>query len=358
MIDKTELEQFKKNAKILIVDDNENNVYLLQRLLIQNKYENLVTVQNGAKALEILEQTKVDLVLLDVMMPVLDGYGVLEKVKDKIVAGELIVLMISAASEIENIIKGIKLGASDFLPKPFNGDLLKARISSCLERRWFILQQEKYLEQMEAEKKRREELLKSIFPLPVVEELVTTNSIKPRKLNDVAILFIDLVGFTSFCNTNQVDNILDIIQRMVDICEVAAITHNVQKIKTIGDGFMAAANIFSILDNPVLACIKCANEIFAKSKEAFGGKWQYRAGIAYGEVITGVVGHRQYLFDIWGDSVNVSSRVQALAEPETIYLSASAFEQIKNISDSILVKNIDVKGKGNIDIYQWVDKKG
>ena len=325
MIDSTELEQFKKNAKILIVDDNENNVYLLKRLLIQNHYENLVIVENGAKALETLEQIKVDLVLLDVMMPVLDGYGVLEKIQDKIVSGEITVLMISAASAIENIIKGIKLGASDFLPKPFNGELLKARINACLERKWFILQQSKYLEQIEAEKKRREELLKSIFPLPVVEELVTTNNIKPRKLNNVAVLFIDLVGFTSFCNTNQVDDIFGVIQKMVGICEITATRYNVEKIKTIGDGFMAAANIFSTVDNPVLACVNSAKEIFAKSKEVFEGKWQYRAGIAFGEVITGIVGHRRYLFDIWGDCVNVSARVQALAEPETIYLSSSAW---------------------------------
>lgn len=347
------IEDFKKKATILIVDDNENNTYLLQRLLKQNQYTNVLQASDGLKALEILKNNKIDLMLLDVMMPNMDGYSVLENIKEQLLNGQVIVLMISAATEIDNIIKCIKMGAADFLPKPFNSELLKARISSCLERKWFIQQQDKFVEQIQLEKNHHEELLKSIFPLSVAKELIISNTIAPKKQNNVAILFVDLVGFTSYCDTHNIDEVFKIIQENVDICEVAAIKHNIQKIKTIGDGFMAVANIFEPIDNPVFACIECSKTIMEAISKIQPGSWKVRTGIGFGEVVSGIVGHRQYLFDVWGDAVNVAARVQGLAEPGTIYLSESAWNQINPNSKEGLIGKINVKGKGEINVYKY-----
>ncbi len=113
---------------LLVVDDNEDNRYTLTRRLKRLGYENLSTAENGREALDLLAQQPFDLVLLDIMMPEVNGYEVLEQVKSDMALRNIPIIMISAVDEMESIVRCIKAGAEDHLPKPFNASLLKARI--------------------------------------------------------------------------------------------------------------------------------------------------------------------------------------------------------------------------------------
>src|SRR5262245_14533870 len=123
-----------KRPRILIVDDEPFNVDYLEQELEDLDYETLSAV-NGQEALEVIRSESPDLVLLDIMMPLIDGFGVLEKVKADASTRNIPIIVISASNDLQNIVKGIEKGAEDFLPKPFEPTILKARISSSLEKK-------------------------------------------------------------------------------------------------------------------------------------------------------------------------------------------------------------------------------
>ena len=125
---------------LLIVDDDEMNRYTLARRLTRDGYSNLAMAGNGAEALAAMRNDRFDLVLLDIMMPVLDGFGVLEAMRADVTLKSIPVIVISAHDDLANVIRAIELGASDYLPKPFDPVLLRARVRSSLERR--VLQTE------------------------------------------------------------------------------------------------------------------------------------------------------------------------------------------------------------------------
>jgi sigma-B regulation protein RsbU (phosphoserine phosphatase) len=121
---------------LLVVDDNDDNRYTLTRRLTREGYTNLTTATNGREALDLLQSKRFDLILLDIMMPDMNGYEVLERMT---AAGaelrNIPVIMISALSEIESVVRCIELGAEDYLPKPFNPTLLRARVGASLEKK-------------------------------------------------------------------------------------------------------------------------------------------------------------------------------------------------------------------------------
>jgi len=123
-----------RRGTILVVDDNEGNRELLSRRLGRQGYA-VELAADGRSALELMRRRPVDLVLLDVMMPEMDGYEVLKRLKSDETLRHIPVLMISARDEVEGVIRCIELGAEDYLPKPFNAVLLNARISACLEKK-------------------------------------------------------------------------------------------------------------------------------------------------------------------------------------------------------------------------------
>jgi sigma-B regulation protein RsbU (phosphoserine phosphatase) len=122
-------------AALLVVDDNEDNRYTLTRRLKREGYENLTTANDGRQALELLRSAKFDLVLLDIMMPELNGYQVLEQAKADVALRDIPVIMISALEEVESVIRCVELGAEDYLSKPFNPTLLRARVGASLEKK-------------------------------------------------------------------------------------------------------------------------------------------------------------------------------------------------------------------------------
>ena len=122
-------------ARLLVVDDNENNRYTLTQRLKRQGYADLTTAENGREALELMQAHDFDLVLLDVMMPEMTGYDVLERLKADARLRDVPVIMISAVGEVESVVRCIQLGAEDYLPKPFNPVLLQARVGASLEKK-------------------------------------------------------------------------------------------------------------------------------------------------------------------------------------------------------------------------------
>ncbi|HEV8132319.1 MAG TPA: adenylate/guanylate cyclase domain-containing protein [Acidobacteriota bacterium] len=334
---------------LLVVDDNEMNRDMLSRRL-QRQGHKVAVAENGRHALEMMQAQKFDLILLDMMMPEMNGYQVLEHLrKDETLRG-IPVIMISAMDEIDSVVRCIEMGAEDYLTKPFNPVLLRARIGACLEKKFLRDREVSYLRQIEEEKKRADDLLHVIFPAPIVQELKATDEVAPRRHENVAVLFTDLVGFTAYCENREPEEIVDRLQQLTVEFEEIALRQSLQKIKTIGDAFMATAGLLEPLENPVLNCVRCGLEMVEATKRT-SAQWQVRVGIHVGPVVAGVVGHRQYLYDLWGDTVNTASRMESNGRPGAVTLSREAWQRVWHLYRGSSLGSVAVKGKGLLEIF-------
>ena len=334
---------------ILVVDDNEDNRYTLTERLKRQGYENLTTAENGREALDLLAQRPFDLVLLDIMMPVMNGYEVVEHIKSDMALRDIPVIMISAVDEMESIVRCIKAGAEDHLPKPFNASLLKARISASLEKKRLRDQEAGYLKQIEIEKKRADDLLHATLPAAAVHELKATDAVRPRRFEDVAVLFCDVVGFTHFCDEHPPEEVVAHLQALVTEFEEIAVTHGLEKIKTIGDAFMATGNLFQHVEDPAVASVRAGLDMVDAAAQQEAG-WDVRVGVHMGPVVGGVIGRKQYLFDVWGDTVNIASRIVDQADPGAVLVSATVWRNLGEFFRGSSKGMVELKGKGDLEL--------
>jgi len=262
---------------VLVVDDNDDNRFTLSMHLETCGYSNIVSAENGREALEKMRSGPVDLVLLDIMMPVLDGYGVLEEMRSDVALRDIPVVMISALEDINSVVRCIELGATDYLTKPFNPVLLKARVDNLIEKSRYRAQEAAYLDRIESERRRADELLATVLPRSIVRALKRDRRLAPRRHEDVAVLFCDVVGFTAYSEKNPPEIVFAELETLIDRFEEIAARHGLEKIKTIGDAFMATANLLSHLDEPVRAVVACALDMLAAARE-FRPDWAVRIG--------------------------------------------------------------------------------
>jgi adenylate cyclase len=344
-------------ARILVVDDNEDNRYTLTRRLKREGFENVVVATNGREALDLIASQPFDLILLDIMMPEMNGYEVLERLKADEVLRHVPVIMISAVSELDSVVRCIELGAEDYLPKPFNSVLLRARIGASLERKRLHDREAAHLVEIERQRARADQLLHAILPAPAVRELQTAERIVPRRFEDVAVVFGDLVGFTSYCEHHSAEEVLANLDRLAFDLEQIATNHALEKIKTIGDAFMVTANLLEPHGDPVMASIRFAFEMVEAARRNPAG-WQIRLGIHIGSVVAGVVGRSKFSFDLWGDTVNTAARLSALDAEGAVYLSGDAWRRIEGRWPGHCLGRISLKGKSEIEVYLGVPPDG
>jgi class 3 adenylate cyclase len=337
-------------GKVLVVDDNEANRHLIARRLERLGLSTTLSA-DGESALRTMAEESFDLVLLDVLMPGMTGIDVLRTLKADRALRHIPVIVLSAFDEIGYVAACVELGAEDYLPKPFDPVLLRARVGASLEKKRLRDREGEYLRGIEDERRRYEELLQVILPHEIVKELRATNQVRPRRYEDVAVLFCDIVGFTAFCEKNSAQEVISNLQMLVEAYEEAALRHDLQKIKTVGDSFMAAGGLLKQIDNAVLACVRCGEEMIAVA-EKLPAKWQVRVGIHVGPVVAGVIGSRQYLFDLWGDTVNTAARMESHGHAGSVTLSKVAWERISHHCEGESLGVLDVKGKGKMEMMR------
>ena len=186
-----------------------------------------------------------------------------------------------------------------------------------------------------------------------MHELKATNTVKPRRFEDVAVLFCDIVDFTSYCDRHAAEEVVAHLQALVTDYETIVERNGLEKIKTIGDAFMATAGLLQYVEDPAVASVRTAFDLLEATRGHAAG-WQARVGIHMGPLVGGVVGRRKYSFDIWGDTVNIAQRIAAKAEPGTVLISAPAW---RNLGDAFSGRSkglVELKGKGNLELVECV----
>jgi class 3 adenylate cyclase len=331
-------------GRILVAEDDESICHLLCEYL-RAQGHTIVSARGGTEAIERLKAEPFDLVLTDLVMPGGDGFDVLRFLKANVQFNAIPAIVISGHGALEDIARSIAMGAVDYLPKPFNRTILRARVGASLEKK-------RLRDRVEQQRQRNDDLLRSILPGPVADELILTDTVIPRRTENVAVLFADIVNFTAYCDQLRAEpeRVLEHLRRMFESWEIMAQECGVEKIKTIGDAFMAAAGLLNSVPNPVLSCVRLGLRMidFTRSLTDEQGKllgFDLRVGIHIGPVVSGLLGRRQSLFDLWGDTVNLASRVESHGNPGCVNLSAEAWKQIKGLVRGETREFMTIKGK-------------
>ena len=231
-----------RSSRILVVDDNASNRDVLERRLVRDGHQ-IVTAATGTSALELVGKETFDLILLDLIMPEMSGFEVLRRLKAAEHASHIPVIVISALDELDSVVHCIEAGAEDYLTKPFNPILLRARIGASLEKKCLRDREKKFVTDLEQEKARSETLLLNILPLSIVNRMRNGEMVIADSVAEATILFCDLVGFTTLSAELTAGRTIDFLSKIFLAFDNLATEHGVEKIKTIGDAYMAAAGI-------------------------------------------------------------------------------------------------------------------
>ena len=343
----------RETGRILVVDDDAGNRDLLARRLAREGHRT-VEAHSGREALRVLGFEDVDLVLLDLVMPDMNGFQVLERLKADERLREIPVIMISGLRETDSVIRCIEAGAEDYLPKPFDPVLLRARIDACLERKRWHDRERRYLAVLQEEKRRSEALLRNILPGRIVGRLNDGETVIADRLEEVTILFCDLVGFTEAASRTAPGRLVEDLNRLFSAFDALTGALGVEKIKTIGDAYMAGAGLPEPRPDHAEAVAELALrmlEAVERLNREAGTAFQVRIGMHTGPVVAGVIGTHKFTYDVWGDTVNVASRLEAHGLPGRVHVSDEVRRALGHRYEFEPRGAIGLRGRGQMETF-------
>jgi adenylate cyclase len=209
-------------------------------------------------------------------------------------------------------------------------------------------------EALEIEKKRSDDLLHNILPSAIADRLKKDKKTIADGFSQVSVLFLDIVGFTALSSTKTPQELVDVLNEIFTIFDDLAEKYNLEKIKTIGDSYMVAAGVPEMLDNDTERIVNFALELIP-SLENFntqsGNSLKIRVGVNSGPVVAGVIGKKKFIYDLWGDAVNIASRMESHGLVGKVQVSESTYNLISDKFNFTKRAEIDVKGKGMMQTY-------
>jgi class 3 adenylate cyclase len=284
----------------------------------------------------------------------MSGFEVLCRLKSDESTQHIPVIMISALDELDSTVRCIEAGAEDYLPKPFNPVLLRARINASLEKKRLRDREQAILAELRAEKERSEALLLNILPRQIVERMRQGETVIADHVNAATILFSDIVDFTSLSAELPADATVALLGEVFSRFDALAARQGLEKIKTIGDGYMVAGGVPEARDDHAVAVAEMALAML-DAVETMGlapaELLQLRIGLHTGPLIAGVLGTHKFVYDVWGDTVNTAKRMESYGQPGRIHISAATREALGEAFRCEPRGLIEIKGKGAMDTY-------
>lgn len=217
---------------------------------------------------------------------------------------------------------------------------------------------EQRTKELKSEKEKSDDLLLNILPVSVANELKEKGSALPRYFENISVMFIDIAGFTKYSESVSPEKLVKDIHYLFTGFDRICQNNNVEKIKTIGDAYLAASGLPSPNKNHATDIVKTAIEclkfvVGEKEKRPF---FDIRIGIHSGPAVAGVVGEKKFAYDIWGDTVNTAARIESAGEPGKICVSKDTHDLLENQETFTYRGKIHAKNKGDLDMYFWKAK--
>ena len=344
-------------ARVLVVDDDRVNRMLLTRSL-EREGHRVRCAENGAEALELLHDDPCDVLLLDIVMPELDGVSVLEHVKSDPALQDLPVIMISGVDDTNSVVRCIEIGADDYLPKPFDPVLLRARISAGLTK--------KRLHELERERLRG--VFARFVPEHVVDQVLerTDDDLRLGGTRDLGtVMFTDLRGFTSFSETTAPHRVIDLLNEYFSEMIDAIFEQGGTLVGYRGDGLLAVFGAPIPMDDHADRSLAAAREMLGVRLPRFnrwlrehglGEGFAMGIGVNSGQFMSGNVGSpRQLEYTVHGDTVNTAARLEGMtkAAQRSILVAESTRDALLNPpQDLSFVGEFEVRGRAST-IRTW-----
>ena len=353
---------------LLVVDDDQGNRDLLARRLVRDGYT-VHTAADGHVALETLSRTvspPIELVLLDVMMSGIDGYEVLRRLKGDPARRDLPVLMISALDEVGSVVRCIELGADDYLPKPFDPVLLRARIGACLEKKRLrdrearqaqeLAEWNRTLEERVAEQVSQMERLGRLkrFFSPQLAELIlaggATDPLASHRV-EVTVVFLDLRGFTSFAETADPEEVMGVLREYHAEMGRLILEHDGTLERFTGDGMMIFFNDPVPVPNAPERAVRMALAMRERARH-LDAAWRKQGyalgmgiGIAQGYATIGAIGFEgRWDYGAIGTVTNLAARLCGEASHTEILLSQRVAGAVEDLVTLEALGPLTLKG--------------
>jgi class 3 adenylate cyclase len=324
------------SSRILIVDDTPANIQALSGTLKDKGYQ-ISVATNGRQALEVVGRMWPDLILLDVMMPEMDGFETCRRLKESDATRDIPVIFLTARTETADIVKGFELGALDYVSKPFNAHELLARVNTHLT-----------IDRLHRENER---LLLSILPAAIAKRLKSGDARIADHFPEVSVLFADIVDFTVLSGGMSPKPLVSLLDDLFTQFDELAHRHRVEKIKTIGDCYMAVCGVpdprldhADALAEMALEMIECLKQFNTGHSTSI----RIRIGMNTGPVVAGVIGRSKFTYDLWGDTVNTASRMESTGVPNRVQVTEQMQRALAGRFDFEERGEVEIKGKGRL----------
>ena len=325
------------DIKILVVDDTESARRTLKAHLSHPGYE-VHEARSGSEALDVLETLTPDVILLDVMMPDMDGFETCERIKARPECEPIPVVMCTALDSQSDRNEGLRAGADEFLTKPVNGTELRLRVKAL------------------AKVKAYHDLLSNVLPAPIARRLREEPGAVADEVQDGTILFSDIKGFVSFSKGRTAAEVVEVLNAVFTAFDARTEALGLQKIKTIGDAYMVAGGL-GAEDDSVAATGKMVElaiglfDLVEQVGAAHGVSLGLRVGVHCGPLIGGVIGTSRLAYDVWGDTVNVASRMESHGVVGGVQLSDAAYRRVAGKYPFEARPGLEIKGRGAMDAW-------
>jgi class 3 adenylate cyclase/CheY-like chemotaxis protein len=366
-------------ATILVVDDNEFNRDMLEKRLVLLGHT-VITAENGRQALDLLATAAVDLMLLDIMMPVMNGYEVLEVRRADPRLRDVPCLVISAVDELDSVVRCVEMGAEDYLPKPFNPVLLRARIGACLEKKRLRDQEKGHLATIErqadelagwnrtleervaqqvAELERLARLRRFLAP-QLAEVIVSSGdeSILESHRREVTVVFTDLRGFTNFAVEAEPEEVMAVLREYHQAMGELIFEYEGTLERFAGDGLMVFFNDPIPCDDHAARAVRMAVAMrdavtaLARGWRKRGYQLGFGVGIAQGYATLGKVGFEgRFDYAAIGTVTNTASRLCDEAQSGQILLNGRAYLAVEDEVEAEPLDALTLKGLGAVPAY-------
>ena len=312
---------------VLVVDDEEHNRILLRDPLVMRGHK-VEEAENGAEALQKIAAVTPDVILLDLMMPKMDGFEVCRRLRKDPKTTHIPILMITALSERKERLMGIEAGANDFLNKPVDIQDVILRVGNAIH--------SKHLhDQLQIEQANSDQLLRTILPGPVAERMKKGEINIADSYPDVTVLVANLVGFSTLAAHIDPKQLVHLLNEVFSVFDNLAEKHGLEKIKTNGDAYMVVGGVSYPRSDHAEASAQLALDMqteIERFNQQYDTSLRLRIGISTGgPIIAGVIGRRRFAYDLWGETVNFACLLESTGEAGKIHIAELTCERLKHL---------------------------
>ena len=391
--------------QILMAEDSPVQGVVLRRALTNNGFQ-VRWAKNGAEALRLVREDPPELIISDIEMPEMNGLEFCRTVKTDQVLKHIPFILCSSLSDPEDIITGLENGADGYVTKPYDEKYLMYRVSALLSnpirmdnesqepveiyyagRKHKILadrlqilnlllstyentvkqnhelvetqiQLRKINQRLDQSLGESDRLLRNILPEEVASELKKEGKVQPVTYDSVTVLFTDFMNFTQIAQEMSAEKLVAELDKCFSYFDQVCQNYNLEKLKTIGDSYMCAGGIPRSNNTHPVDAVLGALEIqsfmrqLRELKQMAGEPyWRLRLGINTGPLVAGVIGEKKFAYDVWGDTVNVASRMEAYGEIERVNISRETYKQVQDFFECEFRGAQDVKNKGTVEMF-------